>query len=125
MNYYVLGALFLLLFLSVCLRGVGKNQVYVLERFGRFYKELKPGIHFVIPIMDRVIKKVYLGEQKIRIKKDIGYINVTYKVIDVKKYAYAAKHPLKEFKKLSQTYFNLERLNKESEFLGIIVYKLS
>jgi regulator of protease activity HflC (stomatin/prohibitin superfamily) len=33
---------------------VPERSVYVIERFGRFHRELAPGLHFLAPLLDRI-----------------------------------------------------------------------
>ena len=42
---------------------VPQAQVYVLERLGAYYATWEKGIHFKIPIIDKVAKKISLKEQ--------------------------------------------------------------
>ncbi|MCD4826188.1 MAG: hypothetical protein K8Q99_00240 [Acholeplasmataceae bacterium] len=79
---------------------IRENQVMVIERLGRFHKMLDtPGIHFLVPLIDRNIqtvsllsqhvKKKYIIEVSEQIKKTI---EITYDmtVLDVKTYVYAS-----------------------------------
>ena len=51
-----------LFFVIRAIRVVPQQHAYVLERLGRFYAVLQPGLNFVIPIMDRVAYKHDLRE---------------------------------------------------------------
>ena len=42
---------------------VNNGYLYVVERFGQFYKVLEPGWHFMIPFVDFVRKKVSTKQQ--------------------------------------------------------------
>ena len=42
---------------------VPQGFAYTVERFGRFTRVLEPGLHFIIPIVDAIGKKVNLMEQ--------------------------------------------------------------
>ena len=42
---------------------VNTGYLYVVERFGQFYKVLEPGWHLVIPFVDYVRKKVSTKQQ--------------------------------------------------------------
>jgi len=45
------------------IKTVPQGFAYTVERFGRFTKVLEPGLHFIIPIVDAIGKKVNLMEQ--------------------------------------------------------------
>jgi regulator of protease activity HflC (stomatin/prohibitin superfamily) len=60
-------ALIILLFLLVAILSsikiVNTGYLYVVERFGQFYKVLEPGWHFIIPFVDFVRKKISTKQQ--------------------------------------------------------------
>jgi regulator of protease activity HflC (stomatin/prohibitin superfamily) len=58
----VLGAL-LLLVLAKTVRIVPQASVFVIERLGRYSRTLEPGIHILIPALDRVRVKTDIREQ--------------------------------------------------------------
>jgi regulator of protease activity HflC (stomatin/prohibitin superfamily) len=58
----VLGAL-LLLVLAKTVRIVPQASVFVIERLGRYSRTLEPGIHILIPVLDRVRVKTDIREQ--------------------------------------------------------------
>lgn len=41
---------------------VPQQEAFIVERWGRYYKTLTPGLHFVVPIMDKVAYKHSLKE---------------------------------------------------------------
>ncbi len=96
----VLVLLFLtLLFLIPNFKIVRADEAHIVERLGRFHKILNtPGIHFIVPLFDRVIQVVPLLEShkkfNFKIKKDeqeIHYhLEYRYKVTDVMLFVYAA-----------------------------------
>ncbi len=79
---------------------IRENQVMVIERLGRFHKMLDtPGIHFLVPLIDRNIQTVSLLSQHVKKKYIIEVseqmkktIEITYDmtVLDVKTYVYAS-----------------------------------
>jgi len=88
-----------LLFLIPNFKIVRANEVQIVERLGRFHKILnEPGIHFIVPLIDRVIQVVPLLEthKKFRFKliKDeveiIYHLEYRYKVSDVMLFVYSA-----------------------------------
>ena len=42
---------------------VTQGYEYTIERFGKFTRSLKPGLHFIIPFVDRIGHKVNMMEQ--------------------------------------------------------------
>jgi len=97
-------AILVLLFLTVLFlipnfKIVRANEVQIVERLGRFHKMLsEPGIHFIVPLIDRVIQVVPLLESHkkfhFKVNKDeeeITYhLEYRYKVADVMLFVYAA-----------------------------------
>lgn len=62
----ILFVIFLLVILIAILSSikiVNTGYVYILERFGQFYKVLEPGWHFTIPFADFIRKKVSTKQQ--------------------------------------------------------------
>jgi regulator of protease activity HflC (stomatin/prohibitin superfamily) len=57
----ILGLILILIITSV--KVVNTGYVYVLERFGQFYKVLEPGWHLTIPFADFVRKRVSMKQQ--------------------------------------------------------------
>lgn len=55
--------LFLLVALLASIKIVNTGYLFVVERFGQFYKVLEPGWHFIIPFVDFVRKKVSTKQQ--------------------------------------------------------------
>lgn len=62
---YLLAALVLvlLIFLMMSVRVVRQGYVYTIERLGKFTLHAEPGLHLIIPIIDRVGQKVNMMEQ--------------------------------------------------------------
>ncbi len=52
-----------LLILKFGVKIVPQGYEYTVENFGRFSKTLKPGLHFLFPIIERIGKKVNMMEQ--------------------------------------------------------------
>lgn len=50
------------------IRIVPQANVYVVERLGAFYKAWGTGIHFLVPFIDRVAKRVSIKEQVVDFK---------------------------------------------------------
>ncbi|MBR2577475.1 MAG: peptidase, partial [Erysipelotrichaceae bacterium] len=45
------------------IRIVPESYTYVVERLGRYYNVLNPGFHVIIPLVDKVRRRVLLKEQ--------------------------------------------------------------
>lgn len=59
-----IGLLVMLAILALrCVYVVNEKDVYVIERLGRYQRELTAGIHFIIPILDRVAYKLTTKEE--------------------------------------------------------------
>ena len=63
--YFALGALLLLMFIFIVMgvRVVRQGYVYTIERLGKFTLPAEPGLHLIIPFVDRVGQKVNMMEQ--------------------------------------------------------------
>ncbi|MFI3158040.1 MAG: SPFH domain-containing protein [Methylococcaceae bacterium] len=86
----------LMVFLSV--KSVPQGMEYTVERFGRYTNTLTPGLNIIVPIIDRVGKKMVMMEQVMDvpsqevITKDNAMVTVDgvifYQVMDAAKAAY-------------------------------------
>ncbi|MDR3285666.1 MAG: SPFH/Band 7/PHB domain protein [Holosporales bacterium] len=87
---------FILLFMCVII--VSQGYEYTLEKFGRYTQTMSPGIHFIIPFVERIGAKVSLMETVLDvpsqdvITKDNAAVTVDgvvfFKVIEASKSAY-------------------------------------
>ena len=73
---------FIVLVLVSRIRIVPQANVYVVERLGAFYKAWGTGIHFLVPFIDRVAKRVSIKEQVVDFKPQavITKDNVTMQI---------------------------------------------
>jgi regulator of protease activity HflC (stomatin/prohibitin superfamily) len=86
----------LIAFLSV--RTVPQGREWTVERFGRYTRTLPPGLHFIVPVFDRIGAKMNMMEQVLDvptqevITKDNAMVSVDgvvfYQVLDAAKAAY-------------------------------------
>ena len=53
----------LFIFLMMGVRVVRQGYVYTFERFGKFTLAAEPGMHLIVPFVDRVGQKVNMMEQ--------------------------------------------------------------
>ncbi|MEW5823285.1 MAG: SPFH domain-containing protein [Pseudomonadota bacterium] len=64
MTYFALSILILaVLYVLTGVKTVPQGLEYTVERFGRYTRSLSPGLHLIIPIVDRVGHKVNVMEQ--------------------------------------------------------------
>lgn len=102
-----------LLLLTSCVKIVPQAQALVVERLGAYLDTWSVGVHFKMPFIDRVAKRVILKEQvvdfapQLVITKD----NVTMKIdtvvffqiTDPKLYAYGVENPIMAIENLTAT----------------------
>ncbi|MDD3585624.1 MAG: SPFH/Band 7/PHB domain protein [Thermoguttaceae bacterium] len=113
-TFIVLGiVLFLLFVLIISLRIVPQAKVYVVERLGTYAASWETGIHFLIPFIDQVARRVSIKENVVDfppqpvITKDNVTIRIDtvifYQVTDAKLYTYGVEDPLTAIDKLTAT----------------------
>jgi len=96
-----------------CLRIVPQATEFVIERLGKYQKTWSAGLHFLIPIIDRISKKVTLKEQVLDsppqpvITKDNVTMRIDtvvyFKVFDAKLFTYGAVNPISALENLTAT----------------------
>ena len=103
----------ILLILVSCIRIVPQAQAMVVERLGAYLETWNVGIHFKVPFIDRVAKRVLLKEQVVDFAPQpvITKDNVTMKIdtvvffqiTDPKLYAYGVENPIMAIENLTAT----------------------
>ena len=99
--------------LTSCIRIVPQAQALVVERLGGYLGTYGVGIHFMVPFIDRVAKKVNLKEQvedfppqpvitKDNVTMRIDTV-VYYQITDPKLYAYGVDNPIMAIENLTAT----------------------
>ena len=106
--------IFLLILIISCIKIVPQANIFVIERFGAFYKAWNTGIHFLVPFMDRVAKKVSIKEQVVDFKPQavITKDNVTmqidtvvfFQITDPKLFTYGVENPIMAIENLSSNH---------------------
>ena len=110
-------ALFLLIFAIILIlmmvKSVPQGDEWTVERFGRYTRTMGPGLHFLIPVMDKVGAKINMMETVLDIDsqevitKDNAMVvadAVTfYQVVDAAKAAYEVLDLRRALSNLSQT----------------------
>ncbi|MEG0304655.1 MAG: SPFH domain-containing protein [Oscillospiraceae bacterium] len=107
--------LFVLILMLVItnIRVVPQASVYVIERLGVYFDTWNPGMHFLLPFLDRVSKRVSVKEQVVDFKPQpvITRDNVTmqidtvvfFQVTDAKLFTYGVEHPMSAIENLTAT----------------------
>ncbi len=103
----------LLIVLLSCINVVPQAKAYVVERLGGYQTTWGVGVHFKMPILDRVAKRVILKEQVVDFAPQpvITKDNVTmridtvifYQITDPKLYAYGVENPIVAIENLTAT----------------------
>ena len=100
-----------LLLLTSCVKIVPQAQALVVERLGAYLDTWSVGVHFKMPFIDRVAKRVILKEQVVDFAPQpvITKDNVTMKIdtvvffqiTDPKLYAYGVENPIMAIENLT------------------------
>lgn len=116
----MIGIIALIVLVIVTLAAVGaaftivrQANRYVVERLGAYHQTLSVGLHFIIPFIDRISKRVSIKEQVVDFPPQpvITKDNVTmqidtvvfYQVTDPKLFTYGVRNPLKAIENLTAT----------------------
>lgn len=107
-----LGIIVVIIFISG-IKFVPQAQVYIVERLGVFHGTLEAGPHYVVPIIDKIAKKVSIKEQVADFKPQpvITKDNVTmqidtvvfFQITDAKLYTYGVERPMSAIENLTAT----------------------
>lgn len=115
MIWAILGLVFILIVLVVfsCIKVVPQAKAYVVERLGAYQETWNTGIHFKMPFIDRVAKRVNLKEQVVDFPPQpvITKDNVTmridtvvfFQITDSKLFAYGVENPIMAIENLTAT----------------------
>lgn len=105
--------LLIVIILASCVKIVPQAQAYVVERLGAYQGTWGVGIHFKLPILDRVSKRVNLKEQVVDFAPQpvITKDNVTmridtvvfFQITDSKLFAYGVENPIMAIENLTAT----------------------
>ena len=92
---------------------VSQSNAYVIESLGRYHKTWVTGIHYLVPILHKIVKKVSLKEQVMDFDPQpvITKDNVTmqidtvvfFTITDPKAYCYGVDNPIIAIEKLTAT----------------------
>ncbi len=113
MPYLLILILFIIVVLISRIRIVPQANVYVVERLGAFYKAWDTGIHFLVPFLDRVAKRVSIKEQVVDFNPQavITKDNVTmqidtvvfFQITNSVQYTYGVEAPIAAIENLTAT----------------------
>lgn len=115
MGFFVFIVLFIivLVVLSSCVKVVPQAKAYVIERLGAYQDTWGVGLHFKVPMIDRVARKVDLKEQVVDFAPQpvITKDNVTmridtvvfYQITDPKLFCYGVANPIMAIENLTAT----------------------
>ena len=113
MIFFIILIVLAILLVSTCVKIVPQAHAFVIERLGVYKETWSVGLHFKIPFLDRVSRKVNLKEQVADFEPQpvITRDNVTmqidtiifYQITDPKLYAYGVENPIVAIKSLTAT----------------------
>lgn len=112
--YIFLALIVVIIIVLICnIKVVPQAHAYVIERLGAYHSTWSTGLHFKIPFIDKVAKKVSMKEQVIDFPPQpvITKDNVTmqidtvvyFQITDPKLYAYGVERPISAIENLSAT----------------------
>ena len=96
-----------------CIQIVQQSKAYVVERLGAFHSVWGVGMHFRLPFIERVVKKVSLKEQvadfdpqpvitKDNVTMQIDTV-IYFQITDPKLYTYGVEYPMSAIENLTAT----------------------
>ena len=113
--YVVIAAVVIVLLIIIvsCIKVVPQSKAYVIERLGMYRSTWQTGLHFKLPVIERISKIVSLKEQVVDFPPQpvITRDNVTmqidtvvfYQITDPKMYAYGVERPIVAIENLTAT----------------------
>ena len=115
MELIIIGVIVAIVFLVIVsnIAVVEQSRAYVIERLGAFQSVWSVGLHFKIPFIDRIARRVSLKEQVLDyppqpvITKDNVTMQIDtvvyFQITDPKLYAYGVEHPMAAMETLTAT----------------------
>ena len=96
-----------------CINVVQQSKAYVVERLGAFHSVWGVGLHFKLPFIERVVKKISLKEQvadfdpqpvitKDNVTMQIDTV-IYFQITDPKLYTYGVEYPMSAIENLTAT----------------------
>ena len=106
-------AIIILIVVTSCVKVVPQAKAYVVERLGAYQATWSTGLHFKVPIIERVAKRVNLKEQVVDFPPQpvITKDNVTmridtvvfFQITDPKLFSYGVENPIMAIENLTAT----------------------
>ena len=111
--FLVVLVIFAIVIITSWIKVVPQSEAYVVERLGTYRATFETGLHFLLPMLDRVAKKVNLKEHVVDFKPQpvITKDNVTmqidtvvfFLISDPKLYTYGVENPISAIENLTAT----------------------
>jgi regulator of protease activity HflC (stomatin/prohibitin superfamily) len=111
--FYIVFAVLLLIVVFSFVKTVPQGQEWTVERFGRYTRTLSPGLHLIVPVYDRIGRKLTMMEQVLEIPrqdvitKDNAMVTTDgisyFQIIDAARAAYEIKDLERAISNLAQT----------------------
>ena len=110
---WVAAGLIVLAIIVSCINIVPQQNAYVIERLGRYKATWDAGLHFKLPLFDRIVRRVLLKEQvadfapqpvitKDNVTMQIDSV-VYFRVMNPHDYAYGVENPIMAMENLTAT----------------------
>ena len=106
-------AIILIIVVCSCVKIVPQATTFIVERLGAYKTTWETGIHFKVPVIDKVAKKISLKEkvadfqpQAVITKDNVTMMIDTvlfYQIVDPKLYTYGIERPISAIENLSAT----------------------
>jgi regulator of protease activity HflC (stomatin/prohibitin superfamily) len=105
--------IFAIILVFTMVKSVPQGENWTVERFGRYTRTLDPGLRFLVPLMDRVGRRINMMETVLDIEEQevitrdnamvVADAVAFYQVVDASKAAYEVKNLENALKNISQT----------------------